>query len=55
MSEEKIIDNDEVLSQMKHFCINSWPTNNKKLSKDLKFYYNLRDKIYLSYNLLFLE
>lgn len=61
MSDEKkeifkrAIDDDPVLSQVKHFCQQTWPNNNKNLDASVKFYFNLRSKIYLSNNLLFLD
>lgn len=51
----KSICDDQVLSQVYNFCKSGWPKSRKKLNSDMKFYYNLREKIYLSNELLFLE
>lgn len=47
--------NDKILSQIKNFCETKWPANSKYLSRELKFYYKVRDDIYLSNDLLFLN
>lgn len=52
---KKSILNDPILSQVKKYCESTWPDKFKNLPSDIKFYFNLRDKIYLSNNLLFLE
>nr|CAI5826660.1 unnamed protein product [Callosobruchus analis] len=50
----KEIDCDIDLSQVKQFCITSWPEK-RDLTSSLKLYYKLKDDIYLSNNLLFLN
>lgn len=52
---KKEIESDPVLSQVKSFCQTSWPVSYKNLTKDLKLYYKLKDFIYLSNDLIFLE
>ena len=49
------LNNDNVFSQIKHFCENSWPLNCKYLDQDLKFYFKLKEFIYLSNDFLFLN
>ncbi len=54
---KKRIESDTILKQVKYFCENQnkWPENDKNLNSDLKFYFRLRDNIYLSNDLLFLN
>nr|CAI5828457.1 unnamed protein product [Callosobruchus analis] len=60
MSEEKkdifrkAIDSDPILSKVKEFCLTSWPKN-KIFSPDLKHFINIKERIYLSNGLLFLD
>lgn len=51
----KEIENDQVLSKIKYFCETEWPKKSKDLEKDFKFYFALRENIYLSNDLLFLN
>lgn len=44
---------DPILSQIKIFCSTNWPKNLKKLNSELKYFYNFKDNIYLSDDLLF--
>lgn len=52
---KKQIDNDETLAQIKQFCQANWPENDKKFNSELKHYYKLKEDIYLSNDLLFLN
>lgn len=52
---QKAIDEDKTLSQVKQYCQSGWPNTDEILSNTLKFYYNLRDNICLSNDLLFFE
>lgn len=49
------IDKDPILSQVKLYANTEWPDKCKNLSLDLKHYIALKDKIFLSNDLLFLE
>lgn len=61
MSEEKKIifqkatETDRTLKQIKLYCETQWPNNSSNMNYELKFYYKLKDSIYLSNNLLFLN
>lgn len=50
---QNAINNEPILSKVKYFCSTQWPKSNKKLDPELKYYYNLKNDIYLSDNLLF--
>ncbi|XP_072400464.1 uncharacterized protein [Diabrotica undecimpunctata] len=52
---QKAIENDPVLTQVKKFCLSNWPKNPHKLEPDVKYYYNLKEHIHLSDNLLFFD
>lgn len=49
------INQDPVLSEVKKFCQSNWPKNEKNMNSELKFYYKLKNNIYLSEDLLFYD
>ncbi|KAK9702657.1 Integrase zinc binding domain [Popillia japonica] len=52
---KKAITNDEVLSQVKNFCINGWPANKNKIPDNIKHYCKLRNDLNLTEDLLLLN
>lgn len=47
--------NDELLMELINCCKNGWPSNKKKSSDNLKFYWNKQNDIYYEDGLLFLN
>lgn len=44
---------DQTLSQIMQYCLNGWPEHKRSVSQSVKFYFNLKDQLYVIDNIVF--
>lgn len=50
---QKETENDSILKQIKLYCQHGWPNNKSKCPNEIRYFYRLKDDIFLEDNLLF--
>lgn len=50
---QKETQNDSTLKILKEYCLNGWPTNKSKCEENAKFFYKIRNDIFLEDDILF--
>ncbi|CAH2108833.1 unnamed protein product [Euphydryas editha] len=44
---------DQTLSQIMQYCLNGWPEHKRSVSQSVKYYFNLKDQLYVIDNIVF--
>lgn len=50
---QKETENDEILNEIKNYCKNGWPNHKTKCPQQIRYYYKLRNDIFLEDEILF--
>lgn len=52
---QKETENDPILKAVKNYCLNGWPMNKAKCADEAKFFFKMRNEIYIDDDILFLN
>lgn len=50
---QKETDNDHILKIIKNYCLNGWPANKAKCANEAKFFFKIRNEIFIDDDVLF--